>query len=97
MDQKMSKCRTVADRWSNGWALLCAGIILGFGACLAVQGAGYTLAGSRLLFEMVILTVGPIVAILPRAILEIVRLIVKYRRLESSTTAYQHARSTPSH
>jgi hypothetical protein len=87
MDQNPPRPRTAADRWCNGWALLCAGVILGYGACLGVEAAGYTSAGSRLLFEMVILTIGPFLMILPRTILEIARLVAKHRRLASSATA----------
>jgi hypothetical protein len=73
--------RTAADRFCTAWAFLFSGVLIGFGSCLALQDIGYSPLANTLVFQGLCIPIGFLVISLPRALLEIGRLIARHRRL----------------
>lgn len=67
--------------WCNAWACACFGFMIGFGACAMMTEGRSALLSVQMTFQALVIPLSFLAMALPRAIVEISRLIRRHLRL----------------
>lgn len=84
--EKTTTSNTV-DWWCNAWACVCFGFMIGFGAAAILLEDGVAPRSVQLRFQFLVIPLSGLVMALPRAVVEIARLIRRHRRLAAKPAA----------
>ncbi len=81
MQPEKPRTSNAVDRWCNAWACVCFGFMLGFGVCAIMLDRGFTPQSVEMTFQILVIPLSFLVMALPRALVELARLIRRHRRL----------------
>jgi hypothetical protein len=81
MQPEKTTTSNAVNWWCNAWACVCFGFMIGFGACAIMIEGAYAPLSVRMTFQALVIPLSFLAMALPRAIVEIARLIRRHRRL----------------